>query len=328
MSSRELPVGDFPAARDGVPANLATSESALPAPEVAAQDGDARARRLAYLTVLVPTFGMLAAVAYSLRHGFERIDAVSLAAMYLLTSFGVEGGLHRLFSHRAYRPSPALTALIGILGCMAAQGPILFWAATHRMHHAFTDQEGDPHSPRPLRPGVGGRLKGLWHAHVGWLFTVKRGQWSRYVPDLLSDRRVMWVNQHYAFWVALGLAIPATAGALIGGTDAALRALLWGGLARIFLLDQVTWAVNSLGHTIGRRPHATRDSSRNIAWLALLSAGGGWHNNHHAHPALAHNDLRFWQLDTTAWIIRILGTLGWVAEIRQQPAGPQSPIDD
>ena len=327
MNPRDLPVG-FPAGRDDAPANLTRLEPALPAPGAAAQDGDARARRLAYLTVLVPTFGMLAAIGYSLRYGFERIDAVSLAAMYVLTSFGVEGGLHRLFSHRAYRPRPALTALIGILGCMAAQGPILFWAATHRMHHAFTDQEGDPHSPRSLSAGIGGRFKGLWHAHVGWLFTVKRGQWSRYVPDLLSDRRVMWVNQHYAFWVALGFALPATAGALVGGTDAALRALLWGGLARIFLLDQVTWAVNSLGHTIGRRPHATRDSSRNIAWLAVLSAGGGWHNNHHAHPALAHNDLRFWQLDTTAWIIRILGALGWVAEIRKQPAVPKSDIDD
>jgi len=133
---------------------------------------------------------------------------------------------------------------------------------------------------------------------------------------------VMWVNQHYALWVALGLVLPALAGAAIGGVDAALRALLWGGLARIFLLDQVTWAVNSLGHTVGRRPYPTRDGSRNIAWLALMSAGGGWHNNHHAYPALAHNDQRFWQLDTTAWIIRALGLLGWVDEIRQRRDKP------
>lgn len=287
-------------------------------PTPVTSDGDSKARRLAYLTVTIPALGFIAALAYTWQVGFKVQDLTLLISMYFLSSFGVEGGLHRFFSHRSYKAGPVLTAIVGILGCMAAQGPILFWAATHRMHHAFTDQEGDPHSPRSQQSSWPARLKALWHSHVGWLFTVKRGNWSSYVPDLFASRVVMFVNQHYLSWVLLGLLIPTAIGAALSGVEGALGGLLWGGLARIFLLDQVTWAVNSIGHTFGQRPNATRDTSGNIFWLALLSAGGGWHNNHHANPALAHNDYHFWQIDTTAWVIRLLGVLGLVWEIRQR----------
>lgn len=281
------------------------------------QDGDSKARRLAYFTVLIPAVGFVAAVWYAMQFGFGTLDLALLGVMYFLTSFGVEGGLHRFFSHRAFKAGPATTAVIGILGCMAAQGPILFWAATHRMHHVFTDKDGDPHSPRILSPGIRGRLAALWHGHVGWLFTVKRSNWSSYVPDLLGNRLVLWINQRYMIWVFLGLAIPTAIGAAVSGFDGAMRGLLWGGLARIFLLDQVTWSVNSLGHTFGARPNKTRDQSRNIVWLALISAGGGWHNNHHAYPALAHNDLHIWQIDITAWVIRFLALIGLARDVRR-----------
>lgn len=284
----------------------------------ALSDGDSKARRLAYLTVLLPAVGFVAALLYSMQFGVKLQDMVLLGVMYFLTSFGVEGGLHRFFSHRAFKAGPLVTAAIGILGCMAAQGPILFWAATHRMHHVFTDQDGDPHSPRVLSPGLRGRIKALWHGHVGWLFSVKRSNWSTYVPDLFGSRGVLFVNQHYLSWVFLGLAIPAATGTALSGIEGAVGGLLWGGLARIFLLDQVTWAVNSIGHTFGKQPHQTRDTSGNIGWLALLSAGGGWHNNHHANPALAHNDFHFWQIDTTAWVIRLLGLVGLAWDIRQR----------
>ncbi len=299
--------------------NLKTNTLASAEPKLqTSTDGDSKARRLAYLTVLIPAIGFSVALAYSLHFGFKTLDMIMLGVMYFLTSFGVEGGLHRFFSHRSYKAGAVVTAIIGILGCMAAQGPILFWAATHRMHHVFTDQDGDPHSPRSLKPGVLGRLQALWHSHVGWLFSVRRANWSSYVPDLFGSRTVMFVNQHYLIWVVLGLLIPTLIGALFGGIEGALGGFLWGGLARIFLLDQVTWAVNSIGHTFGQRPNTTRDTSGNIFWLALLSAGGGWHNNHHANPALAHNDYHFWQIDTTAWVIRLLGGLGLVWEIRQR----------
>lgn len=292
---------------------MPTSNAAL-----VSRDGDAKARRLAYFTVLIPALGFIVALWYATNFGFSKLDAALLGVMYFLTSFGVEGGLHRFFSHRAFKAGPVLTVIIGILGCMAAQGPILFWAATHRMHHVFTDRDGDPHSPRALVPGLRGRLKALWHGHVGWLFTIKRANWSSYVPDLLSNRLVLWINQRYLLWVLLGLLIPTAVGAAINGMDGAIRGLLWGGLARIFLLDQVTWSVNSLGHTFGRRPHSTRDTSGNIGLLALISAGGGWHNNHHAHPALAHNDFHLWQLDITAWVIRFLGLTGLAWDIRRR----------
>ncbi|MFC5476071.1 acyl-CoA desaturase [Paraherbaspirillum soli] len=289
----------------------------------AVADGDAKARRLAYLTVFVPAFGFVAAIAYAVAYGVGWLEMALLGGMYFLTSFGVEGGLHRFFSHRAFKAGPLVTMLIGILGCMAAQGPILFWAATHRMHHVFTDRDGDPHSPVPQEPGFVNHVKALWHGHVGWLFSVRRANWSSYVPDLLADRRVLWVNQRYMRWVLLGLVIPAAIGAAVGGLDGALRGFLWGGLARIFLLDQATWAVNSLAHTIGSRPHVTRDKSGNVAFLALFTAGGSWHNNHHANPSLAHNDLHFWQIDIAAWVIRFLAMVGLAWDVRRRRDAPE-----
>nr|MBA3773530.1 acyl-CoA desaturase [Ramlibacter sp.] len=287
-------------------------------------DGDARARRLAYLTVLLPTVGFFAAIAFSLAFGFRARDLVLFLAMYALTCFGVEGGLHRLFSHRSYKVPEWLRALIGVLGCMAAQGPILFWAATHRMHHTFTDTPDDPHSPRPSEAGLGARLRSLWHGHVGWLFSVRRDNWAAFVPDLFESRLILWVNLHYLNWVLLGLAIPAAIGGALGGWPGAAGGFLWGGLARIFVLDHVTWAVNSLCHTVGRRPYATKEHSTNLFWLALPSGGGSWHNNHHAHPALACNDYHPWQLDPSAWAIRLLGRLGLACDIRQLPASASS----
>jgi len=293
--------------------------SAMPA------DGDRLARRLAYVTVCGPAAGFAVAVAYSWRYGFTAVDGVLLGTMYLVTALGVEGGLHRLFSHCAFAAGTAVTTAWGVAGSMAAQGPLVFWVATHRMHHAFTDTDRDPHSPRPIGDGRLARLRGLWHGHAGWLFTVRRESWSKHVPDLLANRAVMKVNRLYFTWILLGLALPAALGGLltwsIGG---AAGGLLWGGLARIFLLDQVTWGVNSVGHTLGSRPYRTRDNSRNVALLAPFSVGGSWHNNHHARPSLATNRHSFWQIDVTGAFIRVLDLLGLVRNVRyRQPREPK-----
>ncbi|QXJ21826.1 acyl-CoA desaturase [Actinomadura graeca] len=291
--------------------------TAEPAARPSRTDTDAQARRLAYVTVCVPAAGFAAAVLYSLRHGFTKVDGALLGAMYLTTALGVEGGLHRFFSHRAFAARPVVTAAWGVAGSMAAQGPIVFWVATHRMHHAFTDTDRDPHSPRPIGDGRLARLRGLWHGHVGWLFTVRRDNWSRHVHDLLADRTVMRVDRLYFGWVALGLALPAVLGGVLTGSAAgAVGGLLWGGPARIFLLDQVTWGINSIGHTFGARPYATRDNSRNVAALAPVSVGGSWHNNHHARPSAALNRHTFWQLDLTGVFIRLLDRLGAVRDVR------------
>ncbi len=278
---------------------------------------DAYARRLAYLTVGVPTLGAVATVWFALTYGVSWIDMALLAVMYVLTSLGIEGGFHRFFSHRAFAAPAPVAALWGIAGSMAAQGPVIFWVATHRQHHAFTDRDGDPHSPRPLGPGAWGRIRGFFHGHMGWLFTVDRGNWSARVPDLFRDRLAMQINRLYFVWVLLGLAIPTLAGWLLAGSlRGAIGGLLWGGLFRIFLLDHVTWGVNSLGHTLGSRPHSTRDNSRNVAPLAPLSVGGSWHNNHHAEPALAQTRHAFWQLDLAGAVIGLLDRIGLVHDVR------------
>lgn len=279
---------------------------------------DVGARRLAYVTVLVPTFGFLAALAFAWQYGFTLVDGTLLVVMYLITSLGVEGGFHRFFAHRSFAAGRGITTFWGIAGSMAAQGPVIFWVAIHRQHHAFTDRDGDPHSPRPLGRGRLSKWRGFWHGHVGWLFNVRRQNWSKRAHDLVRDRLVMRLNQYYLLWVVAGLALPAVLGwALTGGTlRGAVGGFLWGGLARIFLLDHVTWGVNSIGHTLGNRPHRTRDNSRNVAPLAALSVGGSWHNNHHARPALAHNRHRLWQIDPTGAVIRALDAVGLVSDAR------------
>ncbi|WP_330257771.1 fatty acid desaturase [Streptomyces murinus] len=301
MSSAQTGAGQAPPRTAAAPAQL-----------------DRQARRLAWVTVGVPTLGTAAAIVFAAHYGFTWTDALLLVVMYAITSLGVEGGFHRFFSHRSFAAGPLVTTLWGIAGSMAAQGPVVFWVAIHRQHHAFTDRDGDPHSPRPLGPGPAGRLRGFWHGHVGWLFTVQRQDWARRAPDMVRDRLVMRLNQYYFAWVLAGLALPALAGWLLsaGTARGAVGGLLWGGLARIFLLDHVTWAVNSIGHTIGHRPYPTRDTSRNVAPLAAISVGGSWHNNHHARPSLAHNRHNLLQIDPTGAVIRALDALGLVHDAR------------
>jgi stearoyl-CoA desaturase (Delta-9 desaturase) len=290
----------------------------------AVPDTDWAARRLAFVTVGLPTLGAAATVAFSLEYGVAASDLALLAFMYALTSFGIEAGFHRFFSHRAFAAGPGVTAFLGIAGSMAAQGSIVFWVATHRQHHAFADRDGDPHSPRPRGTGRWARLRGLWHGHVGWLFTVRRESWSSHVPDLLANRQVVRLSQRYPLWVVAGLALPALLGwAWTGSARGAVGGLLWGGLTRIFLLDHVTWGVNSIGHTLGSRPHHTRDNSHNVAALAPLSIGGSWHNNHHAEPALAHTRHAFWQLDLAGTAITLLERMGLVSDVRHRPGPAQ-----
>jgi stearoyl-CoA desaturase (Delta-9 desaturase) len=277
-----------------------------------------RERQLAWFTVGIPTLGTILAVVLALYNGIGVLELGLLASMYLLTALGVEVGLHRFFSHHAFKAGPVVTAFFAISGSMAAQGPVLFWAATHRQHHAFTDMVGDPHSPCVKEKSLWGQIKGWWHAHVGWLFTLQRQNWSQFVPDLLRDRLVVKLNQYYYFWVALGLVIPAIAGGLIDQSlYGALMGLLWGGFVRIFLVDHATWCINSFAHTFGHRDHPTRDRSRNLFWLAIPTVGGGWHNNHHAFPALAHTGLKPWQIDIGGYFINVLAAIGLVWDVRK-----------
>ena len=240
-------------------------------------------------------------------------DLLVFGILYLLTGLGVTVGFHRLLTHRSFKTRPLVRGAFAILGSAAIEGPVISWVADHRKHHKFSDQPGDPHSPH-VDHGAGwaGALRGLLHAHVGWLFRHdQRGARARYAPDLLSDPVIRFVDRTFVVWALAGLGLAFGLGVAIGGSIAAgLTALLWGGGVRLFVLHHVTYSINSICHAFGRQSYATRDESRNVAWLALPSLGEAWHNNHHAFPSSAQHGLGRWQLDPSAAVIRGLERCG------------------
>jgi stearoyl-CoA desaturase (Delta-9 desaturase) len=284
-------------------------------------------RRIALAVVCIPTLGIIAAVLVSLKVGFSKLDMALLVGLYAAGAFGIEGGYHRLFSHRAFKASSGVRAMFVILGAISAQGPPIFWAAIHRRHHQYADREGDPHSPHVYPDGSNIRSLAtrLWHSHVGWLFSHEITDWPRYVPDLIRDTALFKLNRFYFIWVALGLAFPAAlAGVLTGSWTGALTGFLWGGPARIFLTHNITWAVNSICHVYGSRPFDTKDKSTNNAWLSLLSLGGSWHNNHHAYPTLAILTFKWWQIDLSGLLIRLLRVTGLAHDVGVPVKDPAS----
>ena len=199
---------------------------------------------------------------------------------------------------------------------MGFEGGPISWVANHRRHHVFADTVDDPHSPQHHGGGVGGELKGLWHAHVGWLFTARSTSRQRHAADLLADRDIVVIDALFPFWCVVSLALPFGLGWLLGGTfGAALSALLWAGLVRICVLHHATWSVNSVCHTFGRRPFATKDRSTNVAVLAVLSMGESWHNSHHAFPRSVRHGLLRRQWDSSAVLIRAFERMSWAHDL-------------
>jgi stearoyl-CoA desaturase (Delta-9 desaturase) len=251
-------------------------------------------------------------------------DIAVFVIMYLATGLGVTVGFHRYLTHRSFATSRPLRAILAILGSAAIEGPVISWVADHRKHHRFSDREGDPHSPHVGHGGGWrGALAGLAHAHMGWLFIhTERGARRRYAPDLLKDPVVSFVDRTFLVWALGGLAASFLLGWAIGGTIvAALTGLLWGGGVRMLVVHHVTYSINSLCHFFGRRRYATPDHSRNLLWLAPLSFGESWHNNHHAFPTSAFHGLRRWEIDPSALVIRALESAGLVWDVvRVDPA--------
>jgi stearoyl-CoA desaturase (delta-9 desaturase) len=257
-------------------------------------------------------------------------DIAVFGILYVMTGLGVTVGFHRLFTHRAFATSPWLRGVFAAMGSVAIEGPVISWVADHRKHHAFADQPGDPHSPH-VDHGVGwrGALRGLAHAHMGWLFLHnQRGARKRYAPDLLADPVVRWVDGTFIFWAVGGMVAAFGLGWLIGGTlTAGLTGLLWGGAVRLLVLHHVTYSINSLCHFFGRKRFDTGDESRNLAWLSLLTFGEAWHNNHHAFPTSAAHGLRWWELDISSLVIRGLEATGLAWDVvRIDPARQQAKL--
>jgi stearoyl-CoA desaturase (delta-9 desaturase) len=258
-----------------------------------------RANRIINIVaVFLPFVAFLAAVVLLWNRAVGWTDLGIFLGFYLATGLGITVGYHRLFTHRAFETSTPVRVTFAILGSMAVEGSVITWVADHRKHHAFADEEGDPHSPHVDRkPGIRGALHGLWHAHVGWMVDGRnhgRASAHRYARDLVTDRPIRWVNRTFPLWVALTLLLPALAGFLLSGftLKGAATAFLWGGLVRVFFIHHVTWSINSVCHFFGRKRFDIEDESRNVFWLSIPSFGESWHHNHHAFPTSAFHGLK------------------------------------
>ena len=232
--------------------------------------------------------------------------AVAAFIWWVTGSLGIGIGYHRLLTHRGYKTPKAVEYVLTVFGALALQGGPLDWVATHRIHHAHTDAPGDPHSPR----------EGGWWSHAGWVM-YRTGQHreqatiDKYAPDLAKDKFHLWLNKFY--WlplVVLGVGLLA-----VGGWSY----VMWGIFFRVTYGLHVTWLVNSATHMWGTRRFETTDDSRNSLWVALLSWGEGWHNNHHAHPRAARHGVAWYEIDMNWWGIRVLQMLGLAKSIKLIP---------
>lgn len=271
----------------------------------------------AILNLTVPTVGVIAALVLASRIGIRPWEIAILLVTHFLTAGAISVSYHRHLAHKSYRAVGPVRALLMILACMAAQGPPIYWTAVHRQHHAFSDEAGDPHSPNTYGPGLLNKMKGLLHAHMGWLLDHPNINYSYYARDLQRDPLVRRIDRLYYHWILLGLLIPAASGWMITGTAlGALQGFLWGGLVRLFVALHVTWSINSICHVFGNRPYATTDGSVNNWWLSIPTAGESWHNNHHAFPYSAMLGLRPTEVDLGGWAIRILEACRLVSDVK------------
>jgi len=238
-------------------------------------------------------------------------------AFYLISGLGVAMGFHRYFTHGSFKATRALKIILGVAGTLAVEGPIINWVSDHRRHHKYSDREGDPHSPWRFGTDLKALTKGLLFAHMGWLFDRNATSHKKFSPDWLADKDIMRVHKLFPVLVAMTFLAPALiVGLWLMSWQAALIALFWAGLVRVSFLHHVTWSINSICHTFGRREFEARDKSRNVAWLAVLSFGESWHNLHHADPTCARHGVFKGQIDIDARCIWVAEKFVWVWNVR------------
>ena len=281
------------------------------------------------VVVIVPFLGLFGAAVFLWGWGFSWVDLGLLLGMYLATALGITVGFHRLFTHRAFETNGVVQCVLGILGSMAVEGPLLKWVATHRRHHQYSDRAEDPHSPHQHGNGFFGLLRGAWHAHLGWLFKPDPPDLDHYIKDLLQSRLLRVISALFAVWVTAGLLLPSVLGGLLSGSwEGVWSGLAWGGLVRMFVVHHVTWSINSVCHIWGRRPYRSDDQSRDNLVFGVLGMGEGWHHSHHTFPTSARHGLRWWQLDVSYCVIRMLAwlRLAWNVKVptRQMQAAQRT----
>ncbi|WP_245540802.1 acyl-CoA desaturase [Patulibacter americanus] len=264
--------------------------------------------------VSLPFVGVLIAIVLLWNQAVTWFDIAMLVGLYLFSAFGVTIGYHRMLTHGAVQAKPWVKYLFVIAGSTAIEGPALIWAADHRKHHAHTDQEGDPHSPHV---GGGEGLRGLWHAHVGWLWSteIERGWPRKHTPDLLRDKGLVRISKAFPYIAIATLVVPFLAGWAYHGTlMGGLQTYIWAGLVKVFFIHHVTWSVNSICHFSGYRRFDVEDHSRNNPFLAILTLGESWHHNHHAFPRSASHGMRWYEVDLSALVIKAFVKVGLMSK--------------
>ena len=269
------------------------------------------------LFIAVPFLAVLAAVPVAWGGWLGWRDVVIAVVMYAVSGHGITVGFHRYFTHGSFKAKRPLKVVMAVAGSLAIEGPVIRWVADHRKHHKFSDQDGDPHSPWRYGETVPALMKGLYYAHMGWLFDVEQTSQKQYAPDLLGDKDIVRVSRAFPALVGVSLLLPAVVGGLWSWSwQGALTAFFWGSLVHISLLHHTTWSINSICHAVGERPFKSRDRSGNVWWLAILSMGESWHNLHHAEPTSARHGVLRGQIDSSARLIWIFERFGWAYDVR------------
>jgi stearoyl-CoA desaturase (Delta-9 desaturase) len=272
-----------------------------------------------YAFVIIPFLAVFAAVPLAWGGWLGWTDVVIGAVWFVVSGLGITIGFHRYFTHGSFKAKRWLRVSLAVAGSFAVEGEIIQWVADHRRHHAFSDIEGDPHSPWRFGTGFWALTKGLWYAHMGWLFHRQLTNRARFAPDLLADKDLRKVDKLFPVLVTITLLGPALAGGLVTWSwQGALTAFFWAGLVRIGLMHHITWSINSVCHVYGERPFEMRhgDRAANFWPLAIVSFGESWHNLHHADPTCARHGVLRGQVDISARTIWLFEKLGWVSDVR------------
>ena len=272
---------------------------------------------LVYVFVIVPIFALIAAIPLAWGQRLDWLDVLLASIFYAVTQSGTTIGFHRYFTHKSFKATRATRIALAAAGSMAIQGPILHWVADHRRHHAFADQPGDPHSPWAYGTAPSALLRGIYHAHIGWILDRSLTNQRRFAPDLIDDPDIQIIHRMFGLFAVVSLMSPALLGALItwswyGG----VTAFFWASLVRLALQQHVTWSVNSICHLVGQRPFSARDRSTNFWPLAILSFGESWHNLHHADPTCARHGVQRGQIDISGRLIWVLEKFGLAYDVR------------
>jgi stearoyl-CoA desaturase (Delta-9 desaturase) len=272
--------------------------------------------------IAVPFLAILAAIPVAWGGWLGWHDVLLSFVMYAVSGHGITIGFHRYLTHGSFKAKRPLRIALAAAGSLAIEGPAVRWVADHRKHHKFSDKEGDPHSPWRYGETVPALMKGLWFAHMGWLFDVEQTSQRQYAPDLLKDRDIVRVSRAFPWLVLVSLGLPPVLGGLMAWSwHGALTAFFWASLVRVGLLHHVTWSINSICHAMGERPFESRDRSGNVWWLAVLSMGESWHNLHHADPTCARHGVLRGQVDSSARLIQLFETCGWAYDVRWPQQG-------